>query len=67
VVELWTTELDAMRRTGSLYVMTCHPFISGRPSRIEAIARFIEFARECGDVGFSSTGLIVDAVLDISA
>jgi peptidoglycan/xylan/chitin deacetylase (PgdA/CDA1 family) len=49
-VELWTGELDAMRETGSLCVLTCHPFLSGRPSRIRAIERFIEFARERGDV-----------------
>ena len=49
-VELWTGELDAMRATGSLCVLTCHPFLSGRPSRIRALDRFIEFARERGDV-----------------
>ena len=31
VVELWTGELDAMRATHSLCVLTCHPFVSGRP------------------------------------
>jgi hypothetical protein len=29
VVELWTAELDAMRETKSLCVLTCHPFLSG--------------------------------------
>ena len=37
VVELWTAELDAMRGTKSLCVLTCHPFLSGRPSRARAI------------------------------
>ena len=56
VVELWTGELDAMRETGSLLVLTCHPFISGRPSRARALERFIAFAEGCGDVRFSTAG-----------
>ncbi len=47
VVELWTAELDSMRETNSLCVLTCHPFLSGRPSRVRAIKSFIEFALSC--------------------
>src|SRR5689334_7428758 len=50
VLELWTSELDAMRATGSLCLVCCHPFLSGRPSRLRAVERFVEFARGCGDV-----------------
>ena len=32
VAELWIEELDAMRETNSLCVLTCHPFASGRPN-----------------------------------
>ena len=32
-LEIWTAELDAMRGTASLLVLTCHPLLSGRPSR----------------------------------
>ncbi|MEA2357431.1 MAG: peptidoglycan-N-acetylglucosamine deacetylase [Solirubrobacteraceae bacterium] len=63
VVELWTGELDAMRETGSLCVITCHPFISGRPSRIRGIERFVEFALACGDVRFSGAGALADSIL----
>jgi peptidoglycan-N-acetylglucosamine deacetylase len=63
VVELWTAELDAMRETGSLLVLTCHPFISGRPSRIRGIERFVEFALACGDVRFTGAGALADAIL----
>jgi peptidoglycan/xylan/chitin deacetylase (PgdA/CDA1 family) len=63
VVELWTAELDAMRWTNSLCVLTCHPFLSGRPSRVQAIESFIEFALDCGDIRFSRADRLADAVL----
>ncbi len=63
VAEIWKGELDAMRHTGSLCVLTCHPFLSGRPSRIRAIEDFVSFARECGGVRFSRADRLADAVL----
>ena len=54
VAELWTSELDAYARYGSLFVLTCHPFISGRPGRVEIIRRLIEHALGRGDVEFAS-------------
>ena len=63
VVELWTAELDAMRETKSLCVLTCHPFLSGRPSRARAIEEFIEFALDRGDVRFSRADHLADIVL----
>ena len=63
VVELWTAELDAMRGTGSLCVLTCHPFLSGRPSRAMAIVEFIEFALNRGDVRFSRADHLAAIVL----
>jgi peptidoglycan/xylan/chitin deacetylase (PgdA/CDA1 family) len=50
VVELWTGELDAYARHGSLYVLTCHPFLSGRPGRAEILRRLIEHALARGNV-----------------
>lgn len=50
VLELWRSELDAMRRYGCLFVLTMHPFLSGRPARVEALRELIEHALECGDV-----------------
>jgi peptidoglycan-N-acetylglucosamine deacetylase len=67
VLELWTGELDAMRRTGSLCLVCCHPFLSGRPSRLRAVERFVEFARDCGDVELLTCGEIADRVLGRAA
>ncbi len=52
VLDLWTSELDAMRRYGCLFVLTCHPFLSGRPHRVEALRTLIEHALAVGDVEF---------------
>jgi len=52
VLDLWTSELDAMRRQGCLFVLTCHPFLSGRPHRVEVLRRLIEHALAAGDVEF---------------
>jgi peptidoglycan/xylan/chitin deacetylase (PgdA/CDA1 family) len=54
VLDLWLSELDAMRRYGCLYVLTCHPFLSGRPHRVEVLRRVIEHALAAGDVEFAS-------------
>jgi peptidoglycan-N-acetylglucosamine deacetylase len=53
VLDVWLSELDAMRRYGCLFVLTCHPFLSGRPHRVEVLRRLIEHALERGDVEFS--------------
>ena len=63
VAQLWIEELDAMRATSSLCVLTCHPFASGRPSRLAAIERFIDFAQACGDVAFARADAVADALL----
>ena len=63
VVELWTTELGAMRRTNSLCVLACHPIHSGRPSRMQAIERYIVFALDRGDIRFSRADQLADIVL----
>ena len=52
VLELWTAELDAMRRYRCLFMLTCHPFLSGRPHRTEVLRGLIEHALAAGDVEF---------------
>ena len=62
VLDLWSGELDAMRSTQSLCVVTCHPELSGRPSRLRVLEEFIEFARGCGDVEFADCRTIATSV-----
>jgi peptidoglycan/xylan/chitin deacetylase (PgdA/CDA1 family) len=63
VAEMWVHELDAMRRHGALFVLTCHPFLSGRAGRIEALRALIEAGLSRGDVEFSSAGAVAAATL----
>ena len=54
VLDLWLSELDAMRRYGCLFVLTCHPFLSGRPHRVEVLRSLIEHALASEEVAFST-------------
>jgi peptidoglycan-N-acetylglucosamine deacetylase len=62
VFEIWADELDAMRRTHSLLILTLHPLISGRPSRLAVVERLIEFAKDCGDVAFLRCDAVAEKV-----
>ena len=45
VTARWALELDALVDEGGLFMLTNHPFVSGRPSRAAALERLIERAR----------------------
>jgi peptidoglycan/xylan/chitin deacetylase (PgdA/CDA1 family) len=62
VAEMWIHELDSMRRHGCLFMLTCHPFLSGRAGRIEALRRVIEAGLERGDVEFLTCLEVADRV-----
>jgi peptidoglycan/xylan/chitin deacetylase (PgdA/CDA1 family) len=50
VVRVWREELDALRRTGGLFQLTCHAFLSGRAGRARALRGVLEYALSCSDV-----------------
>lgn len=62
VEELWRLELDAMRNVDGCYVLTNHPFLTGRPSRALALEHVIEAALGHGDVWVASLGEIAHHV-----
>jgi peptidoglycan-N-acetylglucosamine deacetylase len=62
VLDLWTNELDAMRRHGCLFMLTNHPFLSGRPGRVETLRALIEHALGRGDVEFATAGQVAARV-----
>jgi hypothetical protein len=41
-LEMWTLELEAMHAIGAAFVLTCHPFLSGRPARARALELLLE-------------------------
>jgi peptidoglycan/xylan/chitin deacetylase (PgdA/CDA1 family) len=46
VIARWTLELEALVEEGGLFMLTNHPFVSGRASRAAGLERLIQRARE---------------------
>lgn len=63
LARLWIAELDAMRQTHSLCVPTCHPFLSGRPSRTKALEDFLTFACEHEEVRLARADELANIVI----
>jgi peptidoglycan/xylan/chitin deacetylase (PgdA/CDA1 family) len=63
VLGMWCDELDAMRQYRCLFNLCVHPFLSGRPSRIVALRRLVEFALDRGDVHFARCRDVAEAAL----
>ena len=63
VLEMWKAELDAMRRHRCLFMLTCHPFLSGRAARVEALRALIEHALDAGDVEFADGRTVAERAL----
>jgi peptidoglycan/xylan/chitin deacetylase (PgdA/CDA1 family) len=55
-LEMWTLELEAMYRLGAAFVLCCHPFLSGRPSRAEAMDRLIERMKSLDGLWITTVG-----------
>jgi peptidoglycan/xylan/chitin deacetylase (PgdA/CDA1 family) len=56
--ELWQAEFDALREAGGCWVLTNHPFLSGRPSRARELGLLMEHVTACDDVWVASLGEI---------
>jgi hypothetical protein len=63
VLGMWCEELDAMRQYQCLFNLCVHPFLSGRPSRIVALRKLVEFALDRGDVHFARCRDVAEAAL----
>lgn len=50
VLDLWTGEVDAMRRFGGLFMLTNHPFLTGRPGRAVGLDLLIQHIKSTADV-----------------
>lgn len=63
VFELWSAELEAMRRHHCLFMLTCHPFLSGRPGRVEMLRKLIELVLSKGDVGIATAQEVAERTI----
>lgn len=53
VYDLWWQEFAAMRDFGCCFVLTMHPWLMGRPSRVRLLERLIRDMRAAGGVWFA--------------
>lgn len=57
-VELWRAEFLALREAGGCWVLTNHPFLSGRPARAAALSDLMAQVVDCDDVWVAPLGEI---------
>lgn len=60
--ELWQLEFDALRRVGGCWVLTNHPFLSGRASRAAELDDLMRYVTEHTDVWTTNLGAIAEHV-----
>jgi peptidoglycan-N-acetylglucosamine deacetylase len=60
VFDLWWREFAAMHDYGCCFVLTLHPWLSGRPSRVQLLEDLVGAMREKGDVWFARGREIAD-------
>ena len=62
VGEMWRLEFDAMRAEGGCFVLTNHPFLTGRPSRAAALEDLISYVCSLDDVWVTHLGAVAEHV-----
>jgi len=60
VFDLWWREFSAMHDYGCCFVLTLHPWLSGRPSRVQLLEDLVVAMRERGGVWFARGREIAD-------
>ncbi len=60
VFDLWWREFEAMHDYGCCFVLTLHPWLSGRPSRVQLLEKLVGAMREKPGVWFARGREIAD-------
>lgn len=63
VFDLWWREFEAMHDFGCCFVLTLHPWLSGRPSRVRLLERLLRGMIEKGNVWFARGKEIANYVI----
>ena len=63
VFKLWWREFEAMRHYGCCFVLTLHPWLSGRPSRVQLLEHILSKIQEYGDAWIATGTEIASWVL----
>ncbi len=62
VMRMWTAELEAVVEGGGHFVLTCHPFLSGRPSRARVLDALLRRCEELGGIWIAPLGDVADHI-----
>jgi peptidoglycan-N-acetylglucosamine deacetylase len=62
VFEIWSEEFAGYHEVGGCFVLTMHPFVIGRPSRIRLLNRMIEFINQFEGVWWATLEQVADHV-----
>ncbi len=54
VFDLWSREFVAMHKENGCFVLTCHPFVSGRASRVALVEELVTLMRRTRGVWFTT-------------
>ena len=54
VLQMWSKEFAAMHAENGCFVLTCHPFVSGRASRIALLEELVAYMRRFRGVWFTT-------------
>ncbi|WP_207943157.1 polysaccharide deacetylase, partial [Actinomadura sp. KC345] len=65
-VEMWRAEFEALHRDHGCFVLTAHPFLSGRPGRAAALEGLIEHVASRPDVWLAPLGEIARHVRSLN-
>ena len=58
VFDRWVEEFEGQREFGGLFMLTCHPWISGRAQRIRLLRRLMTHIRQYDDVWWTTAAEI---------
>jgi peptidoglycan-N-acetylglucosamine deacetylase len=64
-LEMWTLELQALHRLGGVFSLCCHPFLTGRPSRAEALGTLIERMKALPGLWIATVGEVAEVALSL--
>jgi peptidoglycan/xylan/chitin deacetylase (PgdA/CDA1 family) len=54
VLQMWSKEFAGMHAENGAFILTCHPFVSGRASRIQLMEDLVAFMRKFRGVWFTT-------------
>jgi peptidoglycan/xylan/chitin deacetylase (PgdA/CDA1 family) len=60
VLESWIEEFEGMREYGGLFMITVHPWLSGRPQRLRMLRKLFQHIARCDDVWWTTAQAVAD-------